>query len=173
MPDEPSFEISEVALMLGMPQTRVKNWTIGRPLAIKPSVRRAKGTGKRNLYGSAEVFLMALAQHLASDGFGMEAVEEVIKKVGKAQALADYLVIYRPARGATFELKRVQALMDEPGLTKLLSVAGNPISTYVLNLKRFKAHVDESIRMETIFGVPPGKLSRKGAAAIWEEDQEF
>ncbi len=37
--------------MLSMPRTRVKTSTIGRPLAIKLSVRRAKGKGKRNLYG--------------------------------------------------------------------------------------------------------------------------
>ena len=164
-----SFEISEVALLLGMPQTRVKNWTIGRPLTIKPSVRRAKGKGTHNLYGPQEVFLMGLAQHLTSDGLGMEAVEEVIKKRGRAPEMANYLLIYRPAKGFTFESKRVQLLDDEPGLAKLL--AAGPVSAYVLNLKRFKTYIDNVIRMETMWGTPPVKLSRKESAAVWEEEK--
>jgi hypothetical protein len=37
----------EMADVLGMPLTKARNWTIGRPLTIPASVRKATGTGTR------------------------------------------------------------------------------------------------------------------------------
>lgn len=47
-----------MAKVLGMPLTKARNWTIGRPLGIPASVRTATGTGTRNLYSIEDVYLM-------------------------------------------------------------------------------------------------------------------
>jgi DNA-binding transcriptional MerR regulator len=75
------FELSEVADLVGLPVTTVKNWTIGRPLEIKPSIKSKRGTGFRNLYSREDVYVMALADRLTKDGFALETVKQVLKEL--------------------------------------------------------------------------------------------
>jgi hypothetical protein len=174
--DRPSFEISAVSRILNMPFTRVKNWTIGRPLAIKPSVRRAKGKGKSNLYAPEEVFLMAVANHLVNDGLGLDVVEEVVRKLTKLESSGDvrYLLVYRESKGRSFEVKRVQTLTNTCDLPILLSEKTGPASAYVLDLKRLRELVSASITEEWFWEqVTPGvKLTKKQAAETWPEEEE-
>src|SRR5450755_3901247 len=54
------FMQSEAANILGLPNSLVKNWTIGRPLEINPSIA-ARGTGSRNLYDQRDLYRLAIA----------------------------------------------------------------------------------------------------------------
>src|SRR2546423_1431209 len=82
VPDNGVFQLSDVALILDMEETRVKNWTIGRPLAVKPSVRTSSGPGSRNLYSIEDVYLMALADQLCRDGFTTQIAQRALEVVG-------------------------------------------------------------------------------------------
>jgi MerR HTH family regulatory protein len=72
------FTLGEVAEVLRVPLTRVKNWTIGRPLRIIPTVRVAAGKGSRNLYSIKDVYAIALANHLSEDGFTTKAIKRIL-----------------------------------------------------------------------------------------------
>jgi len=90
------FELSEMAVVLGMPLTKARNWTIGRPLTIPASVRTASGTGSRNLYGMEDVYLMGLASEFSKAGFAAKAIGRLVDEVD-AKRLADmgWLTIWR------------------------------------------------------------------------------
>ena len=77
------FELSEVAEVLGIPKTKVANWTIGRPLKITPSVRTALGKGARNLYGRHSLYLMAIANALIEAGLNSGAVQKVLDAINE------------------------------------------------------------------------------------------
>ena len=79
-----TFTRSEVAFILGMPEAKVKNWTIGRPLKLTPSVRTARGTGTRNLYDLGDVYTMGLANELSKAGVSLDLVDFVIRNVKEA-----------------------------------------------------------------------------------------
>lgn len=76
-----TFTRGEVAWILQMPEAKVKNWTIGRPLKLSPSIRTAKGTGSRNLYNIEDLYTMAVANELSKGGMALELVGLVIEKV--------------------------------------------------------------------------------------------
>jgi hypothetical protein len=72
------FTLGEVSEILRAPKTRIKNWTIGRPLKIIPTVRIAEGKGSRNLYSVTDVYAIALANRLSEDGFTMTAIKWIL-----------------------------------------------------------------------------------------------
>jgi len=91
------FELGEIAKILGMSLTKVKNWTIGRPLAIEASIRTATGQGSRNLFSLEDVYLMGVANELSRAGMAAKAIGKVLEAVkakfpdGLAQAGALYV----------------------------------------------------------------------------------
>jgi hypothetical protein len=66
------FDRKQIAEYLGLDYDAVKNWSIGRPIHIEPSVRAPGTSGARNVYSTTEVYLMALA-HLLVNGIGLRA----------------------------------------------------------------------------------------------------
>lgn len=72
------FELGDIAKILRMPITKVKNWTIGRPLEIAPSIRPASGHGSRSLYGMDDLYLFALANELSKAGLAAKAIGKVM-----------------------------------------------------------------------------------------------
>lgn len=74
------FFLSDMAAILRIPETRVKNWTIGRPIRITPH-RRARGTGFRNLYDTHDLCRFAIAKQLSMDGFAPRAIRLVLDNV--------------------------------------------------------------------------------------------
>ena len=82
------FELAEMAEVLGMPLTKARNWTIGRPLSIPASVRTATGTGSRNLYSIEDVYLMGLANEFSKAGFAAKAIGRLLEAVD-AKRLAE------------------------------------------------------------------------------------
>lgn len=152
------FEISEVATILGMPVSKVKNWTIGRPLKIKPSVRVAKGRGKRNLYGRKEVFLFGLARHLSEDGLDVGVINEIIATFQRDDELPTlkyrYLGFHRPiSKGMPDRLRRYE-LLDENRVTDAAEHFQESFSFYICDLKKLDAYIEELISHAQIFIFP-------------------
>ena len=87
------FTLGEVAEILEVPKSRIKNWTIGRPLKIIPKVRAFRGKGSRNLYSLEDVYLLAFVNQLHNDGLSNKLIEYVIDgaflgpKLGPVQAI--------------------------------------------------------------------------------------
>lgn len=126
------FQIADVADILELPKTTVKNWTIGRPLKIEPSVRAGRGAGESNLYGLTDVFLMAVAAQLNRDGFRHSAIEEVLTtvrpKAGSLGKAFTQLLISSPGRKLHIKLIHRTEELPMPQTSE--------IGRYVLNLER-------------------------------------
>ena len=75
------FSLGEVAQLLKVPNTRIKNWTIGRPLRIVPRILAAQGKGSRNLYSLEDVYVFALVNQLYKDGFTSAVIKCVLAEV--------------------------------------------------------------------------------------------
>ena len=73
------FTLGEVAELLQAPKTRIKNWTIGRPLRIVPRILAAQGKGSRNLYSVEDVYVFALANQLGKDGFSVKTIDGLLR----------------------------------------------------------------------------------------------
>src|SRR5260370_24940855 len=105
------FELSEMAKLLGVPFTKARNWTIGRPLSIPASVRTATGTGSRNLYSIEDVCLMGLANEFSKAGFAAKAIGRLLEAVdAKRLAEAEWITVWRAGTLKKFPLRegRVQ-----------------------------------------------------------------
>jgi hypothetical protein len=68
---------AEVATILKIPVSRVRSWTIGRPLRITPSIP-AHGTGKPNFYGIADVLAFAFANALWKGGLTTKVISPIV-----------------------------------------------------------------------------------------------
>lgn len=102
------FELSEVAEILHLPASRIKNWTIGRPLTITPSVRPASGTGSRNLYNTDDVYLFALAEDLNEFGIVPRLTQQVLDRARGRVAQEMALFIAGTVEKPKVELHRVE-----------------------------------------------------------------
>ena len=73
------FELADVARILGMPKSKVTNWTIGRPFYFPASFQSGEGKGTRNLYSVHDVIVMALVNELRNVGLSIRDIETVLK----------------------------------------------------------------------------------------------
>jgi hypothetical protein len=73
-----TFEFREMISILGMSGSRAKNWTVGRPFKLEPSIRTASGQGSRNLYSLEDVYLMGVANDLSLVGMAASAIGELV-----------------------------------------------------------------------------------------------
>jgi hypothetical protein len=100
------FELPDVAKIVGIPEWKAKNWTVGRPLQITPSLRGGKGRGSLNLYSTADIYLMALAKELYDGGFSSGAINSLIQKL-EGKSLQDgekpLMMVYLKAEEAFME----------------------------------------------------------------------
>src|SRR5437016_4392555 len=72
------FSLGDVAEILQLPKSRVKNWTIGRPLKIVPKVLAAQGTGSRNLYSIEDVYVMGFIKQLSENGISSKTIKKLL-----------------------------------------------------------------------------------------------
>ena len=72
------FTLGEVAEILQAPKSRIKNWTIGRPLKIVPRVLSAQGKGSHNLFSLDDLYVLAFVNQLYTDGLSMSAIEYLV-----------------------------------------------------------------------------------------------
>jgi hypothetical protein len=75
------FELGEIAKILGMTLTKTKNWTVGRPFKLEPSIKSASGHGTRNLYSLDDVYLMGLANEVSKMGMAASAIGKLVEAV--------------------------------------------------------------------------------------------
>ena len=103
------FELSEMVDVLGMPLTKARNWTIGKPLKIPASAHAATGTGSRNLYSIEDVYLMGLANEFSKAGFAAMAIGRLLEAIDVMQlAEMDWLTVWR-AGTLKFHLRKGKA----------------------------------------------------------------
>jgi DNA-binding transcriptional MerR regulator len=76
-----TFEFREMIRVLGMSAATGKNWTVGRPFKLEPSIRTATGHGSRNLYSLEDVWLMGVANELSKAGMAANAIGKLIDAV--------------------------------------------------------------------------------------------
>ena len=72
------FTLGEVAKVLSVPSSRIKNWTIGRPFHVAPSIVTGRGKGSRNLYSLEDVYFFALLNRLDGDGLSTDLIGWVV-----------------------------------------------------------------------------------------------
>jgi hypothetical protein len=70
-----------MARVVGMPLTKAKNWTMGRPIRFQASLRAGRGTGSRNLYNVNDVYLMSVAYECSKAGMAAKAIGKLIEAV--------------------------------------------------------------------------------------------
>src|SRR5438445_584082 len=138
------FELSEVADLLHRSNSTVKNWTIGRPLSIKPSIRASRGKGSRNLYSREDVYLLALAAQLSRDGFAPNTVKQVFKELkGRSDLLG--------SNYSTLVISSPEDRLEVKFLTGPLTISlherlrADVIGSYVLNLTKLVKWVETRI----------------------------
>src|SRR5580693_3679788 len=96
----PPFEFREMSRILGMSPSRAKNWTVGRPFKLEPSIRTASGQGSRNLYSLEDVYLMGVANELSHAGMAAAWIGELVSALKERfpDGLAEVDMLY-VARG--------------------------------------------------------------------------
>lgn len=132
------FTLGEVAELLQVPKTRIKNWTIGRPLRIVPRILAGQGKGSRNLYSLEDVYVFALVNQLYRDGFTNEAIKYVLDAVFLTPKLGPvhHFVLtnqkgkWYPRFFQTGELKWQNVLADRSGAEPEIGPG-----TYTLNVR--------------------------------------
>ena len=109
--DRQVFEMSEVADIVGAKLATVKNWTIGRPLRITPSIRIAEGAGRSNLYSREDIYRFALANELHKAGMTPKRIAEVLNQLRGDLAQIEWIRIWRHGK----DLKLRTDRNDPPG----------------------------------------------------------
>jgi hypothetical protein len=84
------FELADVAAILGIEKSRVKNWTIGRPFSVQASVRASFGKGSRNLFSRNDVYCFALVERLIGVGTPVAAIQQMLEVVKPHLASDDF-----------------------------------------------------------------------------------
>jgi hypothetical protein len=131
-----------------MPKSLVKNWTIGRPLRLLPTLRQAQGTGSRNLYSREDLYRFALAKQLSGDGFSMTTLQRVTDFVGQFDNSKrfSYVVLQRKGDASPF----INLIINKgPGKLSRSTVLKNWSSKepgfYCLDTRLLLKNVDETI----------------------------
>ena len=115
------FVTSEVAKLLRLPEWRVIKFAQGQEYGIRPSIRKASGSGTRRVYDTENVCEFALALRLLETGLRSKAIGKVIRQlrgkvnlssklgVREEEASSLYLAIIRaPETGKPLDEKRRQ-----------------------------------------------------------------
>ena len=80
MPTIKVFELLEMEKILGLKTGKGKNWTNGRTgIVIEPSVRKASGTGSRNIYSLQDLYLFGIAEEFSKAGFAAKAIGRLLE----------------------------------------------------------------------------------------------
>jgi len=90
--------LSDTAKILGLPPSLVKNWTIGRPLTLNPSVA-AHGTGSRNMYSMGDLHRIAIAAQMNADGLAPVVIQAVLDELENAVLAGSFAVVRNTIAG--------------------------------------------------------------------------
>jgi DNA-binding transcriptional MerR regulator len=103
------FELADVAAILGIEKSRVKNWTIGRPFSVRASVRASFGKGSRNLFSRNDVYCLGLVKRLSEVGAPAKAIQSMLEKLGAEVATdafwkeGEWLFLKRTNRDVSYQ----------------------------------------------------------------------
>jgi DNA-binding transcriptional MerR regulator len=86
------FFLAHVAAIIQIPESLVKNWTIGRPLKIGTH-RSAMGTGSRNLYNIHDLYRFAVAKRLSIDGFAPRAIQSILDGLSADFTSSEFAIV--------------------------------------------------------------------------------
>lgn len=75
------YGTAQVAEILSIPEWRVKNFSEGAAYRLPPAHRVGSGRGSRRLYGWADIFRIAIANHLVEFGLTAEAVGRAVREI--------------------------------------------------------------------------------------------
>jgi hypothetical protein len=88
------YGTSQVAKILNIPEWRVKNFSEGAAYRLPPAHRVGRGRGSRRLYDWADIFRIAIANHLVEFGFTAEAVGRAVREIPES-VLGPYVEMLR------------------------------------------------------------------------------
>lgn len=136
------YGTADVALKIGIPEWRVKNFIEGKAYGLSPSHQVGTGRGSRKLYTDQDVLLIAVAYHLVKSGFTPEAVGQALKAMSKAGLIAS---IVKAIKGKKYRVLiyvdgswRVSTPGEVLGLvTETVRDRWTPRPTFILNLADF------------------------------------
>ena len=143
------FTLSESAALLEMSKSTVTNWTIGRPLKFSPTVRRATGTGTRNLYSREDLYLFSLAKHLSDFGFSTKTIQRVLDEfAGLGRSLGgphniSWLLIDRDRTGKRIDPVLIPQAVPWPRIAA--TSKEESVDRYFCDFSRVRASIDERI----------------------------
>jgi len=86
------YGTSQVAEILSIPEWRVKNFSEGEAYRLPPAHRVGSGRGSRRLYDWADIFRIAIANHLVEFGFTAEAVGRAVREIPES-VLGPYIAM--------------------------------------------------------------------------------
>jgi hypothetical protein len=90
------LQAKDVGLLVGLTEDAVKQWTLGRPYAIRPSIRLSTGKGIPNLYSLTDALRFAVVTQLTADGFQSHVIQRALSSF---DATAKTLLISRRVGG--------------------------------------------------------------------------
>jgi len=162
------YELADIAAILGMEKSRVKNWTIGRPFSVRPSVRASVGKGSRNLFSRNDIFCFALVKRLNEIGVPVTAIQNVLKKM-EAELPRDefwksarWLHLQRTNRDTSFA---IAIDVDTFGYENVTIEAEDEfVCFYALNMKVIEDLISTKIHMFEHGRLPTWKISRRAKA---------
>jgi hypothetical protein len=155
--NEPFF-LSQAAKILEMPQTTVKNWTIGKPLRIDPH-RSAVGSGFPNLYGIHDLYRFSIAKRLSMDGLAPRAIQSILDGLGADFTSSEFAIVtsgdgHHPRRSKRTNLQ-VQGFSQSQFDREGWSVARSSFGCHVLNILGITEDVNQ--RVDKFMQKPFGK----------------
>jgi hypothetical protein len=118
------FDIGEVITIVaacGMPATRVKNWTLGKPLKIEGSIK----TGSRTLYVIEDIYRLGLAYEFRKSGMAVKPIGKLLDQLSKPLGNFEVLTLWRQSESSRFEVMEGKNTPPNDILTwQIINVAG-------------------------------------------------
>jgi hypothetical protein len=141
------FSLAEVAKIVGMPTDRAKDWTVGKPFEIKPSIRAAEGKGSRKLFSVEDVYLMAFVNEMWTCSVNSKAIKRVLDRVGRVSDLFGEkeltgLILHLRSRDKT----EVEKVYRNTITVSLDSDNGLDI-VHIVKIVGIRARIDSRLRM--------------------------
>jgi hypothetical protein len=141
-----TFEVSDLAAIVGISTTIAKNWSLGKPLSITPSIRNSAGTGMPNLYSINDVYLMALINELQKAGIVMNIIKKVLDELyvlsidlTEDSSIGYLLIMFRENSVA---LRSINSGIDNVQIEFTSSEKKTPV-LHIVNLKLLLAQIND------------------------------
>jgi DNA-binding transcriptional MerR regulator len=168
-PPNAVFMLSQAAKILGLLNSQVKNWTIGRPLSINPSIT-AHGTGSRNMYDPNDLCRLAVAAQLSACGLTARAIQEILDELRTNFLDVGFVIVstagsgHVPWKKTKLHVRVIPDIANESESWRLIrgSIHNSP-GCYVLNVRLIIEAVNQLTR-EFLRGPMESERSQTRAA---------